>query len=244
VIVEETPRLVGEISQPQRESLTVEDPNAEYSAFLEDEARLDAKYSAYVFRRNSTLRSPVERFLDISQAIENSLSRLYFLYGLQDLLPAGSSIRRMAAGLLSRGVITEEVYDSFGKYQRLRNSIVHSDTNETEVKEAFLLGQRLYSLIAPVPLPEYRVVEPRIPVFDQPDMHEPLADIHVVLVQSQEGAPKIPFLTTTKFLEGTAFVPTAKRNDRLRGYFYFSADRQQRRIAGQGLEFTILYSRK
>lgn len=225
--------------------LTGESVSEEYSRFLDGEARMEAELSSLGMPLKRSRRSPIERFLTVSQAIEASLSRLHFLYGLQDpAMPQASSVGRMAAGLLGAGALTEEMYDSFGKYQRLRNRVVHTNATEAEVIEAFLLGRRVYGLIQSIPLPEYRVIQPAIPVSDQPDMQDLSADVHVVIVENLKMPKTIPFLTTTGFDQGMIFVPTSNPNEKLRGYFYFSLDGQLRRIVGQGIEFEILYSRK
>jgi len=226
-------------------AISIENPEEEYSQFLEEERQIESRLASLGIPKRRNRHSPIERFLSVSQAIEASLSRLYFLYGLQDsTMPLNTNVRRMAAGLMNVGVVTEEMYDSFGKYQRLRNRIVHTSAAEVEVKEAFLLGRRLYGLIRSIPLPEYRVVDPRIPVSDQPDLQDSLADVYVVLVEGQHLDKPATFLTTVQFEKGVVFVPMDKPNHRLSGYFYFSLDGQLRRIAGQGLELTILYSRK
>jgi hypothetical protein len=231
---------------PSRSPLipTAENASEEYSRFLEEEARLEKELSFLGTRRKRSRRSPIERFLSVSQAIEANLGRLYFLYGLQDpAMPQASSVSRMTAGLLAVGALTEEMYDGFGKYQRLRNRIVHVNAPEAEIIEAFMLGRRLYGLIQSIPLPEYRVVDQSIAVSDEPGMQGLLADVHVVLVENPKTSKRVPFLASAEFSRGTVFVPTSNPNDKLRGYFYFVLDGQLRRIVGQGLELAILYSR-
>lgn len=215
-----------------------------YSRLLLDEAERDKRLSAMGGFRRMTQQSPIERFIVISKAIEDSLSKLHFLYGMDSSPSTNRSLSRMAGGLVQVGVLTDETFEGFVKYRQLRNRVVHARTDESEVIEAFMLGRRLYNLIGSIPLPEYRIIEPIIEVSPSSDMEDTLQDIHVVSALEQKLDRKAYFLTTEQFNHGMAFVPRAKFDHRLKGYFYFRAEGRVRKIYGQGFDFTVLYSRK
>ena len=137
--------------------------------------------------------------------IEKEVLVLHGALGLRNQKNSGS-FRNLVTQLLQHGAIGEEMKRGLMEFWHVRNQIAHSYLSDDSLLTSTLdSGIRLLRLVKAIPRQKYRIIDPKVALFSDPGLNEPITDYYGVMLEitDSEGVThNHPFPSGREFITG------------------------------------------